>query len=1272
MPDSIIKWLGEKALGGVAGGVFSAPISFAITMALKAIFPSKEEKTLDDIQAATQRIETRLNDGFKQIESNFCRLESQLYAQYRGILVAIEEQATVTLIEEIKLYFLKLQRGEETQAINGKRLSFEQDVLDLSDILCGGPSTGQETGLLERWMDFLSSQMKTGCYGSEDLLRSCLILECRFDRTLLWSLLGVILVEYGHQSEKNPKMASDYHSRYVSSQLAPLLGRYRWCFEELVLRYLANAPADPARFDSEEWQGLINCAAYVFKRCDLLCFGVLAAFSNCPIPANLLTGRVIGSRYAVEQGKQRLGGLKAMAAADPGPLLPLLPAAELVEHPFSVVDLQVSGAGFAAIRTLVAEESSSVQVLRYWLAGFDDSTAAAIDAGEHPDPDSAVAKLRGSPAIDQCGFPAVWEKSFFRVAENVEFAETMALSTLRHRSESVFALALPQAAQAIQAQAGSAYNYGTRHAAVWQSQVLNRVQQTWNWGETLPQISLPSGRSSYGRLILAGHQGPVADVAITPDGHRVVSASEDGTVKVWDARSSELLHTLAGHAGPVRAVAAMVLSDGPRAVSAAQDHSLKVWNLETGKEIATLQGHSGPVHAVTILPCRQQALSASDDRTIRVWDLVTGKCVKTLAEGQPFFPILLLAVTPDEHLVFSGDQFGYVRAWDIESGKTYAVGAPTGRRAVALAVTRDGWRVLARSEGDPLAFTLRDAHTGLDLHIFGSAHDPVTCLAVTPDGWRAISGDRDGTVKLWDLRYGHELRAFTPAMGMGHPTGVNAVRVSADGRLAVSAGNDDLIKIWDFNGLGPMRRGGLFDQKGIHDPKIESGRQLRWLVPLRYPAQMLNSRGDHWTTLLYVKDVDYNRIDQSSDQWIALANDMGRVLRADGKRIVCDEELNPGILSTDVGKVCSPPVQSNWFHEEIAGIVSANIGETFSRPENWAKFFKLLPLDNGKIALQAADGRFLSRTDETGIEALEINLLPACQFTCTPLAGGMIALQSDKGKYLGWVREGEIEVAKESIERGCEFSVHFADPDISAHAFWNDGTCLDNRHGVSFLIRTDRPPARRPREYYPDEHDYSWQKGSTSRIWRARLLANPVEGRKAPLSVEVQAGYDARLFGWGMEYELTIRLRSLADARDLNVIEASKIPLPAATNIVGKKGTLGKMEILNWAKNPNFWEMCAQWTDHSEPWKTLDGQASVEVKPGENLWLEAEVKLTWPRTHLSFPFNYDSLVKARYEGAFAFQLKDIRLVWNRQRSITVDGWKDDALKRFPRQIPGAL
>jgi WD40 repeat protein len=82
-------------------------------------------------------------------------------------------------------------------------------------------------------------------------------------------------------------------------------------------------------------------------------------------------------------------------------------------------------------------------------------------------------------------------------------------------------------------------------------------------------------------------------VAITPDGCRAVSASYDGTLRLWDLESGQTIRRLEGHTGVASAVA--VTPDGRRAVSASGDNTQRVWDLESGQTLLVLKGHGSNV-----------------------------------------------------------------------------------------------------------------------------------------------------------------------------------------------------------------------------------------------------------------------------------------------------------------------------------------------------------------------------------------------------------------------------------------------------------------------------------------------------------------------------------------------------------------------------------------------------------------------------------------------------------------------------------------------------
>jgi WD40 repeat protein len=221
---------------------------------------------------------------------------------------------------------------------------------------------------------------------------------------------------------------------------------------------------------------------------------------------------------------------------------------------------------------------------------------------------------------------------------------------------------------------------------------------------------------------LVGHSASVWGVAVTPDGRRAVSASDDRTLKIWDFESGRAVGTLQGHEGSVLSVA--VTPDGRRAVSASSDKTLKVWDLEKlwylegGRALRTLAGHEGPVLSVAVTPNTpdgERAVSASRDRTLRIWNLESGSAlslrrstaVMRTLEGHSA-PVSDVAVTPAGTRAVSASDDGTLKVWDLESG-----------------------RAVRSLEGHGAS---------------------VASVAVTPDGRWAVSASVDKTLKVWQLR----------------------------------------------------------------------------------------------------------------------------------------------------------------------------------------------------------------------------------------------------------------------------------------------------------------------------------------------------------------------------------------------------------------------------------------------------------------------------------------------------------------------------------------
>src|SRR6266702_1989681 len=123
--------------------------------------------------------------------------------------------------------------------------------------------------------------------------------------------------------------------------------------------------------------------------------------------------------------------------------------------------------------------------------------------------------------------------------------------------------------------------------------------------------------------------GAVRSIALSPDGQRIVSGSDDRTIRVWNATTGETeAGPFTGHTDPVRSVA--FSPDGQRIVSSSDDKTIRVWNATTGETAAGPFRQTNWVFSVAFSPDGQRIVSGSAD-VIRVWNATTGE-----TEAGPF------------------------------------------------------------------------------------------------------------------------------------------------------------------------------------------------------------------------------------------------------------------------------------------------------------------------------------------------------------------------------------------------------------------------------------------------------------------------------------------------------------------------------------------------------------------------------------------------------------------------------------------------------------
>jgi WD40 repeat protein len=297
---------------------------------------------------------------------------------------------------------------------------------------------------------------------------------------------------------------------------------------------------------------------------------------------------------------------------------------------------------------------------------------------------------------------------------------------------------------------------------------------------------------------LMAASGSVRSIAYSPDGRRIASAHDDGSIVLWDARTGQEIRSLTGHVGSVSSVT--FDDDGGRLISGGFDRTVRVWDAKTGQEKFVLRGHSRPIISVAFRPGANQAASSehganSDTASfeIKQWDLLRGQEIRTL-HHRDAWSNSSVAFTSDGRRLLSCSAWGVqLRIWDPESGKE--VEARSHGNIYGLAVSPADGRIAFNGVDNTVVLT--DPGLGLGFRSLRGHIGAIEGLAFSRDGTRLASASEDATIKVWSVDNGREVLHLR-----GHSGTVTSIAFSRNGASLVSGSADGTVKVWY---VGPAR-----------------------------------------------------------------------------------------------------------------------------------------------------------------------------------------------------------------------------------------------------------------------------------------------------------------------------------------------------------------------------------------------------------------------------------------------------------------------------------
>jgi WD40 repeat protein len=235
------------------------------------------------------------------------------------------------------------------------------------------------------------------------------------------------------------------------------------------------------------------------------------------------------------------------------------------------------------------------------------------------------------------------------------------------------------------------------------------------------------------------------------DSMRIISGSEDGTIRIWDGKKGILLNSWEGHSQEVTSI--VWNHDGTKLASGSTDMTIKIWEGANYTLLMTLEGHSYPVRIVTWNHDSSRILTVAAMTYVQseffLWDGMTGEGLKTAI--LPLSGVCAAVWNHDSSkLLVAGttrDEDGVIVLWDgkmltEERRLVYADGS-----IFSVCWNHDSTKIISSHE-EPIQ--IWDVESGALLNSFTGHFGHIWTVFWSHDGSKIWSGSEDGTIRIWD------------------------------------------------------------------------------------------------------------------------------------------------------------------------------------------------------------------------------------------------------------------------------------------------------------------------------------------------------------------------------------------------------------------------------------------------------------------------------------------------------------------------------------------